>query len=137
MTIYRLRNLSTAVLAGLLCGIVILTGCHPETTIVNPYFDSARQYSHAFYSSEEECRRTIGQYTHQTCSEWIYFDTKGKVSALLGGSDVIIKGTYRLKTDTINAVLQDGPTQVKRMTFKIISDSELISVEENTFWKIY
>ncbi|MBC3789475.1 hypothetical protein [Spirosoma utsteinense] len=111
--------------------------CRYKADKVNPHFESARQYRYKFFSSEEECRRITGQNNTRACSETIYFDTKGKVSALLGRSDLIIAGKYQIEEDNIIVTLQDGPIKTLKITFETVSSTELLRGDNSTIWTAY
>lgn len=131
-----MRKALVWVVIGLLHCVTTLS-CRNEVDKVSPYFESARQYKHNFYSSEEECRRIIGRNTTRACGETIYFDTKGGASALLGGSDLIIVGKYQIEGDNLMATLQDGPVKTLKITFKTVSSTELLRADNNTIWTAY
>jgi hypothetical protein len=131
-----MRKALIAVVTGLLQWATIV-GCRHETDRVSPYVETARQYRHNFYSSDEECRRIIGQNATKACSETIYFNTKGEASALAGGSDLLSVGEYQIEGDNLKATLKNGPVQTLTITFRIVSTTELLRVDNHTIWKAY
>lgn len=117
--------------------LFLLISCEePKEKDINLFFDMPRQYRHERFKSEEECRQ-INASLSVLCNEVIWFYTDGKASVLLEGSDLILPGTYKRTDNKIEAVFQNGPTLTLNVTFNVISDIELLRVNNNTIWKKY
>jgi hypothetical protein len=97
---------------------------------VEPAFSTEQYYSHDLVS-REECAKY--QFMSEfNCTETASFKPDGKVTMLLGGSDVLSTGTYQRKGKKIITKQEYTARQV--VTFEVISDTELRRIETRDVW---
>ncbi|GAB3890399.1 hypothetical protein [Spirosoma agri] len=111
--------------------IGLLSTCNP---LIEPAFDTERRYKHELYSPDE-CVRISQANAEFNCSEVVYFNANGTAGLLLGGGDIIVSATYQRKGQKIT--VQPSTSLPEEIVFRVITDGELVRMDDNTRWFIY
>ena len=112
-----------------LVSMILLLNCRGDDGI-EAALPRPGRYRTSLYASEAECRR-INPNLEIVCYSWVEFSPDGSVIASIGGSDIIIRGSYLQQDNTIALTLP-----FKTIVF-IIQDGETLIDYEKMVWKAY
>jgi hypothetical protein len=115
--------------------LLALVACKKETETVAPYFSTDRLYIHAFFETEEECARNQPYPDFWiNCDQRVWFYKNGNVELMV--TDIINRGTYRIKNNQIILTMEESEDIGKEVVFTLISDHLLVREDDKSEWKL-
>jgi hypothetical protein len=101
---------------------------------LDPPFTDQQTFAHSLYDDEAACDSARKVTYFLNCYEIVTFYQDGRVDVLLGGGDIMFRSTYTRKNGRVKIEKATGIPQ--KLEFKIISDSVLRRVDDDSEWTI-
>lgn len=111
--------------------VITLTTASCGDSFLNSRFKTERQFTHNLQEDLEECQRQNAG-TEINCVEHVTFHPDGTVDCLLGGSDIMIRSSYKKNNNKVEIDDESGLSE--KLEFDIESDSVLILKSNKSRW---
>jgi hypothetical protein len=84
-------------IASILSTVLLGLGGCEVLTPERRFFEEPTTFTHSLFETPDECVQFLEVTLEGNCSEFIEFFPDGRANSLLGGGDIVLGGTYRIR----------------------------------------